>query len=97
MVVPHLGADEFAEYEALLAKHEHLYLDTTCVVSGLFTSEAAAMELVERHPDRILYGTDFPNLPYAWDREIKRIVARPLDGAARWSVFAANARRVFGF
>ncbi len=97
LVVPHLGADEFAEYEALLARHENLYLDTTCAVSGLFTSEVAPMEIIERHPDRVLYGSDFPNLPYAWDREIKRIVARPFDGAARAAIFAGNARRVFGF
>lgn len=97
VVVPHLGADEFAEYEALLARHENLYLDTTCAVSGLFTSEVAPMGIVERHPDRVLYGTDFPNLPYAWDREIQRIVARPLDKAARAGIFAENARRVFEF
>jgi len=97
MVVPHLGADEFAEYEALLAKHENLYLDTTCAVAGLFTSEVTPMGIVERHPDRVLYGTDFPNLPYAWDREIRRIVARPLDNAARAGIFSGNARRVFRF
>jgi len=21
--------------------------------------------------DRIMYGSDFPNIPYAWDRELK--------------------------
>jgi len=96
MVVPHLGADEFAEYEALLGKHENLYLDTTCVVSGLFTAPTIAMGVVERHPDRVLYGTDFPNLPYAWDREINRIVAQPFAAAERTAIFSGNARRVFG-
>ena len=29
-------------------------------------------------PDRIMFGTDFPNLPYVWDREIKRLVRMSL-------------------
>jgi predicted TIM-barrel fold metal-dependent hydrolase len=23
--------------------------------------------------DRLIFGSDFPNLPYAWDRELQRI------------------------
>ena len=29
--------------------------------------------LVTMRPARIMYGTDFPILPYAWDRELSRI------------------------
>ena len=29
--------------------------------------------------DRIMYGTDFPNLPYAWDRELKLIADYDLE------------------
>jgi len=25
--------------------------------------------------DRIMYGSDFPNIPYAWDRELKALKA----------------------
>ncbi len=94
MVVPHLGADEFVEYEALLAKHEHLFLDTTMAVAGFFGADAPA-EMLTRNGDRILYGTDFPNLPYAWDRELARLVARPFDEATRRKLFSGNALRVF--
>jgi predicted TIM-barrel fold metal-dependent hydrolase len=95
MVVPHLGADEFVEYAALLERHEGLYLDTTMSVAGFFPA-APPPDLVARHASRILYGTDFPNLPYAWDRELRRLVDEPLDAAGRRALFSGNARRVFG-
>jgi uncharacterized protein len=94
MVVPHLGADEFAEYEALLDKHENLFLDTTMAVSGFFGADAPP-EMLLRHPDRLLYGTDFPNLPFAWDRELRRLVTRPFDDKARRALFSGNALRIF--
>ena len=30
-----------------------------------------AVELNTYRVDRIMYGSDFPNIPYAWDRELK--------------------------
>src|SRR5258708_15343069 len=41
---------------------------------------------------RILYGTDFPNVPYAWDREIVRIASANLDRDVLRRVLGANAR-----
>jgi predicted TIM-barrel fold metal-dependent hydrolase len=29
--------------------------------------------------DRIMYGSDFPNIPYAWDRELKWLRASDLS------------------
>jgi predicted TIM-barrel fold metal-dependent hydrolase len=49
-----------------------------------------------RHADRLLYGTDFPNLPYAWDRELSRLAALPLSAAQRERLFWGNAERLFG-
>ena len=53
-------------------------------------------DLVARHASRLLYGTDFPNLPYAWDREVRRLVGESLATPARRALFADNARRLFG-
>lgn len=27
----------------------------------------------EYRADRVMYGSDFPNIPYAWDRELKKL------------------------
>ncbi|GAC1352773.1 MAG: amidohydrolase family protein [Polyangiales bacterium] len=95
LVVPHLGADEYDGYASLLTKYEHLYLDTTMAVAGYITKEVP-YDMIVRHADRLLYGTDFPNLPFAWDRELQRLVTLPLELAPKRALFSGNARRLFG-
>jgi nucleoside-diphosphate-sugar epimerase len=58
-IVPHLGADEFEEYEAMLADYANLYLDTAMAIASYFP-KSPDLEMIRRHPDRILYGTDYP-------------------------------------
>jgi uncharacterized protein len=94
LVVPHLGTDEEEDYFALLAEFPNLYLDTTMVVGEYFDRRIDPAQL-ERHADRILYGTDFPNIPYEWDREL-RWLERNLAPAARAKILGANAARLFG-
>ncbi|NBB84040.1 MAG: amidohydrolase family protein [Alphaproteobacteria bacterium] len=47
-------------------------------------------------PDRVLYGTDFPNVPYAWDRELKRLVECGLPDRHLSRVLGENALELFG-
>jgi uncharacterized protein len=77
LCVPHLGADEFEGYRGLLERFDNLWLDTTMVMAGFFHAEDP-VELLRVRPERLLYGTDFPNLPYAWDRELLRILEHAL-------------------
>jgi predicted TIM-barrel fold metal-dependent hydrolase len=94
MIVPHLGMDEYEAYAALLDRHEHLYLDTTMAIAG-FVPQAPPALLFPGRANRLLYGTDFPNIPYAWDRELRRALAAPLDAAERRALFCDNAYRLF--
>jgi predicted TIM-barrel fold metal-dependent hydrolase len=68
--VPHLGFDETASYKKMIEKYDNLWLDTTMAVTDFFQLEEA-INLVSYRADRIMYGSDFPNIPYAWDRELK--------------------------
>jgi len=70
--VPHLGFDEISEYKKLIEKYDTLWLDTTMVLSGYFFSENT-IALDSFRVDRIMYGSDFPNIPYSWDRELKTL------------------------
>jgi len=56
----------------LLEKYDTLWLDTTMVLTDYFAMPEP-IELQEYRLDRIMYGSDFPNIPYAWDRELKRM------------------------
>lgn len=95
VIVPHLGADEYREFEALLDVFPNLHLDTSMAISGYFTPQPD-LEMIRRHPDRILYGTDYPNLPYDWRREwdVLRALELPADVEAK--VMGGNAARLFG-
>lgn len=95
LAVPHLGADELAGYARLLERHDNLYLDTTMVLADYFDGTERAFEMVEARPDRIMYGTDFPNIPYAWDRELVRIKARHLPDAALAGLLGDTARAFY--
>jgi predicted TIM-barrel fold metal-dependent hydrolase len=79
---------------AALAEYPNLYLDTTMVVGGYFPQQPD-VGILRRHPDRILYGTDFPNLPYEWDRELKALRRLALPAADEKKILAANALRLF--
>jgi predicted TIM-barrel fold metal-dependent hydrolase len=68
--VPHLGFDEMAVYKKLIEKYETLWLDTTMMLADYFPVQET-VDLTGYRVDRIMYGSDFPNIPYAWDRELK--------------------------
>jgi predicted TIM-barrel fold metal-dependent hydrolase len=94
MVVPHLGADEFAAYEILLERHDNLYLDTTMMLADYFPELPSFTRLLAARPDRIYYGTDFPNLPYAWDREIIRL-AKSVPDAVLPALLSGTVNALF--
>jgi predicted TIM-barrel fold metal-dependent hydrolase len=93
-IVPHLGAAEFSRFEALLDELPNLYLDTTMAISGYFP-DAPDLNMLRRHPRRILYGTDFPNLPYEWDRELGVIRSLQLPEQDAALILGENAARLF--
>lgn len=93
--VPHLGLGDVASHVALLDRHPNLHLDTAMALSGYFPIDRVT-ELLHTHWDRLLYGTDFPNLPYAWDRDLRAIERAGLDGAKRAAILGGNARRLLG-
>jgi predicted TIM-barrel fold metal-dependent hydrolase len=94
LCVPHLGADEFDAYERLLERYDNLWLDTTMAVANYFPMPLP-VRLLHVRPERILYGTDFPNIPYAWDRELKQLLALKLGDEVEAGILGGNALGLF--
>jgi len=95
LCIPHLGGDEFDAYRDLLLGHDNLWLDTTMMLAGYFPYPAR-WDLLRARPDRVLYGTDFPNIPYAWDRELRLLLQCGLaDDDLEWVLHRA-ASALFG-
>jgi len=88
--VPHLGADEFGSYRRMLEQHDNLWLDTTMTLAEYLPMDYFP-DLAEFRSDRVMFGSDFPNLPYAWDREIKQLVRQNLPDTTMEKILGLNA------
>lgn len=94
LVVPHLGADEFAEYEALLDQHPHLFLDTTMALAD-YLPGGPGTGVLSRRAGRLLYGSDFPDIPFSWSRELAVIARAGLSPDQADALLSGTARRLF--
>jgi predicted TIM-barrel fold metal-dependent hydrolase len=96
--VAHMGAFQSAEFLALTARYPHLYLDTTMAMSPYATryvgADPAAVSDADllRYQDRILFGSDFPLIPYDYDEERRWAWERALGDDVRRKIFHDNAR-----
>jgi predicted TIM-barrel fold metal-dependent hydrolase len=78
VVLAHAGMPDFAGALALVHRYERVHLDTTMVGTpfGLRMAPLPAdwpARLVDV-ADRVVLGTDFPNIPYAYAEQVKAIV-----------------------
>lgn len=94
LCVPHMGADEFDEYEYMLGKYDNLWLDTTMMLADFFPIDYSA-PLEKLRPDRIMYGSDFPNIPYGWDLELRALDRRGLSRERLKPILYDNALNFF--
>ena len=93
--VPHLGFSETQSYRQLLDTYENLWLDTTMVIGDYF-SLPEPVDLQNYRLDRVMYGSDFPNIPYAWDRELKQLKDMHLNADRLERLLSRNAAAFFG-
>ncbi len=93
VVVPHLGMGETPAYLALLDRYPNLYLDTAMALADFFVVSLPT-GLLEAHWPRLIYGSDFPNLPYAWDRDLRALLAAGLGPEPLAAVLGGNLRRL---
>jgi predicted TIM-barrel fold metal-dependent hydrolase len=100
LVIAHMGSPEYAAFLDLAAAHDTVHLDTTMS----FTDFTEAMspyprELLPRLRDlgdRILFGSDFPNIPYPSDVAVDAL--ERLDLGEDWlrAVLHDNGARLLG-
>ncbi|MET1062897.1 MAG: amidohydrolase family protein [Aeromicrobium sp.] len=98
LVIAHLGMPEFADFLDLADRHEHVRLDTTMAFVDFW--DAPVPDGIEPRllalQDKILFGTDFPNIPYPYEHQIE--VLQRLDLGDDWmrSVLWHNGAALFG-
>lgn len=100
LVVAHLGCPEYAEFVALAPRYPHVVLDTTMAFTDYLQQMAPIPpDLTPRLadlPDRVVLGSDYPNIPYPYARQIEALDR--LDLGEEWlrAVLWKNGARLLG-
>jgi uncharacterized protein len=95
--IAHLGAFEFTEFFSLLDDHPGLFLDTAyCFLPGDFRMYRLGNGLLEKYRDRILYGSDFPNIFHHRDEEVVALTDMGLSREFYQKVFRDNGEALLG-
>ena len=99
-VIAHCGAPEFAEHLALAERHPNVHLDTTMVGTDFMNRLAPVPGDVVRRlgelRDRVVLGTDFPNIPYAFAEQLAALERFGLGDNWLRAVCWQNGARLLG-
>ncbi len=100
IIIPHMGAFEYNKFLKLLDKYENLYLDTTMIYipDNIFPERKAKRpkpDDLTSYQDRILFGSDFPNIPYEYNLSTKGLLSLNLPRNFYENIFFNNAKRLF--
>jgi predicted TIM-barrel fold metal-dependent hydrolase len=93
-VVAHMGVPDTHEYLALTARFPNLFVDTTMAFASADLRTRASAPEIEAASNSIVYGSDYPNIPYDYLQESKALAALGLSGLAMRSILRDNARRL---
>jgi hypothetical protein len=99
-IIAHLGAPEYGDFLELAERYPGVYLDTTMTFTDfmerLAPFPAALRPRLAAMADRILLGSDFPNIPYPYLHQLQALAR--LDLGAGWlrAVCHDNAARLLG-
>lgn len=98
-VIAHLGAPDYAAFLDLADRFDRVHLDTTMACTDFFAELGAPFpaDLVPRladHGDRIVLGSDFPNIPYPYAHQLAALARLDLGDDWLRSVCWDNPLRV---
>jgi predicted TIM-barrel fold metal-dependent hydrolase len=93
VIVAHAGADEFEAFFDLCGRYEGIFLDTAMVFNNHLGGPPPISRVLE-FQDRVLYGSDFPNIPFPVEDAIKAILDLRLGRTLEEKLLSTNAARV---
>lgn len=100
LIIAHMGAPEYTEFLDLAAEFDGVHLDTTMNFTDFFESRdpfpAAERGRLRDFGDRILFGSDFPNIPYPYGHALFALERLELGDDWLRKVCYDNAVGMFG-
>ncbi|MFD4511271.1 amidohydrolase family protein [Streptomyces sp. NPDC058457] len=99
LIVAHLGMPEYEEFLGLAERYEEVRLDTTMAFTD-FTERfmpfpPRALPRIAALGDRVLLGSDFPNIPYPYVHQLHALERLELGQEWLRAVCHDNAARLF--
>jgi hypothetical protein len=100
LVIAHCGAPEYDAFLDLAERFDRVHLDTTMVFTPFFEEFAPyPPDLLPRLgalQDKVLLGSDFPNIPYAYADQLAALARLDLDDEWLRAVCWGNGVRLLG-
>jgi len=106
VVVAHMGSFETRQFMGLMERCPNLYLDTTMAFAPVRLEHrridtrlnriSVTNDDLMRWQDRIVFGSDFPNLPYPYEEEREALWLRDLPLPVYRKIFHDNAAALLG-
>lgn len=94
-LVAHMGAPDTRGYLPLLYEYPGLHLDTTMAFSKVAADRwALNPDEIEANCGRIVYGSDYPTIPYPYGRELAQFKSMNLTAATLEAILHDNAARL---
>lgn len=100
LVIAHMGMPEYDEFADLSAQFERVYLDTTMAftdfVEARTPTSASYRSRLPELQDKIVLGSDFPNIPYPYAHQLTALTRLDLGDDWMRSVLWGNGARLLG-
>ncbi|MFF0815154.1 amidohydrolase family protein [Rhodococcus sp. NPDC003318] len=100
LIIAHMGMPEYSAFLDLADRYESVLLDTTMAftdfIGEMAPADPADSQRLRNLGDRILFGSDFPNIPYPYVHALDAVARLGLGDEWVRGVCHGNATRVFG-
>jgi uncharacterized protein len=100
LIIAHMGMPEYVDFMDICENSPDVRLDTTMAftpfVDELMPFPSSQLNRLRDLGDRILFGSDFPNIPYSYADAMRSLTQLPgIDDAWLRGVFYENAAALF--
>ncbi|MFD9594690.1 amidohydrolase family protein [Kitasatospora sp. NPDC059973] len=100
LVVAHLGMSEYRDFLDLAERHPSVRLDTTMAFTDFVEADdpfpRSELPRLRALQDRVLLGSDFPNIPYRYVHQLEALAGLGLGEEWLRAVCHDNAAALFG-